>query len=417
MTLSPLQSRLVASLAATMALAILYILLFAPHLALAEDSFEPFEPTFVLDQSLEEPDDFGSSYRPDFALFDRGIVGRQDAEIITLTNNVVFSDNIDAGKVKCYVFKAKKTPTGTGEDSESATNTEREPSSPDKTEPRHRRRQNEEAKTVYITASTCQQPSPADPDKDKETEETTPQLTLLASFSGDDDECAVSTRNLPVSQWITFEEGLAILPVNSDEDIYISVMAPNISSSFTGVYNFELAASTDEYYHSYSAGVLGNPDLLWMDSDSSAALLATKVLTHQKNETKEYMDAGPPFMLYVENDKRRVFDGLRRSVCALSKVAFIEANRDNSGRQNGLVRTSLTARGPEGLPRQQFYFEGLDATTTYNAILVKPMNTSRNLTVRQEEGLQGGIPGGGGIVYKGINFTTLKGERPLISPF
>lgn len=410
MTLSPLQSRLVASLAATMFLAALYVLLFAPQLALADDSFSPLELSPILDQPLGESDDFSSSYSPSFDLFDRGIVGRQQEDITTLTNNVVTASNLDAGAVRCYVFRAGGPRSGASEDSESTTGeggAEATTTTSDSPESQRVRRQNRDTRTVFITASTCQQPHQTDPDED---EQRPPQLTLLASVSGDDDGCPRSTRNLPESHWIEFEDGLATLPVDSADDIYISVMAQNVSSSFTGVYNFDLAASTDEYYHKYSAGALGSPDLLWMDSDSSAALLATRALTEEQSETKKYMEAGPPFMLYVENDKWRVFDGLRRSVCAMSKVALIEANRDNVGRQNQLVRTTLTARGLEGLPRQQFYFEGLNATSTYNAILVKPMNTSSNLTTRQEGAPDEGIPGGGGIVYKGVNFTTLRGE-------
>lgn len=418
MAFSPLQSRLVASLAATLLLAALYILLFSPHLALADDSLGSFEPpTLVLDQSLDVDVDvdvldvFESSYEPDFALFDRGIVGRQEVIVTPLRNNVALSDNINGGEVKCFRFESGRTRTGTG-DNPQETDTEGG-ETPDAPESQRVRRQSEETRRVYITASTCEQPHQGDPDED---DTLPPQLTLLASFSGDEDGCPRSTSGLPESQWIEFDEGLAVLPVDTAEDVYISVLAPNISDTFRGIYNFNLAASTDEQYHKFSVGALGNPELLWMDSDSSAALLNTKELTDDKDLTEKIMEEGPPYVLYVENDNFKVFEGLTHSACAMSKVALIEATRDNAGRQNQLVRTSLTVRGTGGLPRQQFYFEGLNATTTYNAILVKPMNSSSILNKRQEVGLEDGTPGGGGTVYKATPFTTLRGENVTHRP-
>lgn len=408
MAFSPLQSRLVASLAATILLAALYLLLFAPHFALADDSLGSFEPTIVLDQSLEEdaPDAFQASYEPDFALFDRGIVGRQEANIRPLSNNVALTDNIDAGAIKCFRFEKRGTRTGTEGSTRTTTTTEEGIMTAMDAPPV--RRQSGGSRKVYISAGTCEQPHQTDADEDQRTP---PQLTLLASFSGGGEgSCVRSTSDVPSSQWIAFEEGLATLEVDTAEDVYVSVLAPNVSSTFTGVFNFELAASTDMFYHSFN-DTTRNPELVWMDSDSSAALLNTRTLTKHKNETEKYMEEGPPYVLYVENENWKAFDGIRHSACAISKVALIEANRDNVGRQNQLVRTAMTARGTEGLPRQQFYFEGLNATTTYNAILVKPMNTSSVFSKRQDSGSGEGTPGGGGTVFTGTNFTTLRGEQ------
>lgn len=424
MAFSPLQSRLVASLAATILLAVLYFLLFAPHFALADDALGSFEPTIVLDQSLEEdaPDAFQASYEPDFALFDRGIVGRQEVNIRPLSNNVALTDNIDAGDVKCFRFEKRGTRTGS-EGSTQTTSATSEGTMTAMDAPPVRRQSGgggggDGSRKVYISAGTCEQPHQTDADEDQRTP---PQLTLLASFSsGGEGSCVRSTGDVPSSQWAAFEEGLATLEVDTAEDVYISILAPNVSSTFTGVFNFELAASTDMLYHQFN-DTRDPPELVWMDSDSSAALLNTRTLTQVKNETEKYMEDGPPYVLYVENENWKVFDGIRHSACAMSKVALIEANRDNVGRQNQLVRTAMTARGTEGLPRQQFYFEGLNATTTYNAILVKPMNTSSVFNKRQDGGSGEGTPGGGGTVFLGTNFTTLRGEQahshqPILRP-
>lgn len=404
MAFSPLQSRLVASVAATIAVVIVYLLLFSPHLALADDVPRSLELSLSLDQPLEEPDFLSPTYDPDFALFDRSIVGRAPDGVTPLHNNVLETLNLEPGTVACYILERPRTRNITSEDDNAESDLE-EPS--DDPEARRTRRQADTTQTIHITANTCLQPQQTDPDED---DQSPPQLTLLTSISSDDG-CPRNTSDLLESQWVPFEEGMATLSIESSDDVYISIMAPNVSSGFDGVYNFELAASTDDYYHRYSRGALGSTDLLWMDSDSSAALLTTRNLTNNANLTEEYMKLDPPYELYIENEKWRVFNGVRRSVCAMKKVALIEANKADTGRLHELVRTALTTRGPGGLPKQQFYFEGLNSTSTYNAILVRPMNTSNEISRRQEDGSEEGEVGGGGTVFEGIEFRTLTGKQ------
>lgn len=406
MAFSPLQSRLVASIAATVLVATLYLLFLAPHIASAEEIPVQVEPNPILDLLPDDPfrelDPSESAYQPDFALFDRSILGRAAEGVAPLYNNAVSKLNIEAGQVACYVLErstVRNNTEGNSEDLETSQSQEDSESQPQK-------RQSEQTRTIYISATTCLRPHQTDPDAD---DQIAPQLTLLAGREGDE-RCPRSTDDLPESHWIPFEEGLATLQVRSSEEVYISVMAPNVSEGFQDVYNFELVASIDQFYHKYEAKALGRADLLWLDSDSSAALLTTQNLTANASETKEWMKADPPFQLFVENDKWKVFDGFRRSPCAMRNVALIEANKDNNGRQHELVRTQMTTRGPGGLPKQQFYFEGLNGTSTYNAILFRS-SSNDSISKRQDEGSEQGTAGGGGVVYEGIEFETLAGEQ------
>lgn len=405
MAFSPLQSRLIASVAATILVATIYLLLFSPHLALAEDVSLLFEPNPILDlipdESFREADSLEPVYQPDFALFDRSIIGRAAEGVTPLRNNVISKLNLEAGQVACYVLERSAVRNSTGSESEGSDS----PQSQEDSESQSQKRQEAQTRTIFISATTCLQPHQTDPDED---DQTPPQLILLAGQEGDE-ECPRSTDDLPESHWIPFEEGLATLQVKSSEEVYISVMAPNMSKGFQDVYNFEVVASIDKLYHKYEASALGTADLLWLDSDSSAALLTTKNLTGNSSETGDYMKGDPPFQLFVENNNWKVFDGLRRSACAMKNVALIEANKDDQGRQHELVRTQMTTRGPGGLPKQQFYFEGLNVTSKYNAILYRATSDDDKVK-RQEESLEEGVAGGGGVVYEGIEFETLAGE-------
>ncbi|KAI1036507.1 hypothetical protein LB503_003139 [Fusarium chuoi] len=63
--------------------------------------------------------------------------------------------------------------------------------------------------------------------------------------------------------------------MNATDDIYISVVAPNISKA-DGEYKYQIAISFDEYYHNYDAKN-GTAQLLLMDFDSTSALLFTRL--------------------------------------------------------------------------------------------------------------------------------------------
>lgn len=109
--LSPLQSRLAASLIASIMLLMLYFTFSSPHFAYAADvdsirpedhNHEPILETPFLEEELE----LEVTYMPEFLGVDRGIVGRQaNADDPTpMMNNVVAKTNVEQGKLLSYVF-------------------------------------------------------------------------------------------------------------------------------------------------------------------------------------------------------------------------------------------------------------------------------------------------------------------------
>ena len=124
------------------------------------------------------------------------------------------------------------------------------------------------------------------------------------------------------------------------------------------MYNFEVAASLTDYFHRYQKG--DTAELLWMDSDSTSALLVTRDLTENQADVPWIMDQEPPYELFVSNKGSTATDGLRHSACGLKHIAQITANNLSNKLPNSPVRTAMTLRGAGGLPKQQFYFVSLN---------------------------------------------------------
>lgn len=406
MRLSPLQSRLVASLAASLLIIALYWVLFSPNFAVAAEL--PFRSDFdlALDVDgvpLEHFDELQPSYEPEFGLFDRSIIGRAPSVQKPLELNKAEVWNLEAGSSACYVLdktaifgdggSQKRDPEFDGlEDDGDGNRSEGE-------------RMRRATKTLYVSANTCLQPSQTDPDSKNRIP---PQLQLMASLS-QDVGCPTTTDGLDENMWSNFDEGAGQLEFDvTDGPAYISLVAPKAPKGFEGVYNFELTVSTTELYHRYDSNTNSSSALLWMDSDSSAALLVTSNLTVDAADSDKIMQMDPPFELYVENAKYPVFDGIRRSACGLEKQALISATKNGDGRLHDLVRSAMTTRGAGGLPKQQFYFEGLNGSSNYNAILVQVSNDATLNIGKRQEG--GSTSGNGTTIFDPIEFQTLTGK-------
>ncbi|KAF7551551.1 hypothetical protein G7046_g7701 [Stylonectria norvegica] len=390
MQLSPLQSRLAASLAASLMVLALYLLLFSPNFALAAElaprSVVRFEP-------LALGDGTHLSYEPDFALFDRDIVGRAPPGVTALNNNAPDTRNLPPGTTICYMVDKSvifgRDVTG-GPGSEDRFSIEDNESRALQMLPRE-----STSKTIYLSANTCLQPDRASPDAPL----TPPQLTVYVSNTSDI-TCPDASKGISKLQWNLFDEGAVMMNINATGDIYIGIAAPNITTNFTGVWNFEVAISFDDYYHRYEGN--SSSDLLLMDSDSSSVLLVTKNMTEDQSQTQQIMSQVPPYSLFLENNKSSTIEGLRHSVCGLELHSQIMANRENL---NGMAKTVMTTRGPGGLPKQQFYFMGLNASSSYSGILVKNVNDT------SDRKRQAGSVGGGGTVFSPTQFSTLSGTN------
>lgn len=413
MQLSPLQSRLVASLAASLAVLVLYWLLLSPSFAQAAElpSRSDAELDFdLVRQDLEQTDDLPSSYEPDIGPFGHSIIGRQaPPEAVPINLETPIPKNVEPRGAACFVL----SPSSLADSGDSKRRRDHDILDPEtsgnSSDSERVRRQDGGGTTVYISSTTCLRPSYTNNDGENRQP---PQLRMLAATSSDAG-CPMSTEELDDDMWVSFDEGLAMLSVDvSDAPLYITVIAPDEQGDFSGVYNVEMAVSTSNYYYYYDEASSTDKAVLWMDSDSSAALLVSQNLTHNRDDIQKIMRRDPPFELYVENTASSSLAGIRRSLCGMEKSALISARNDTGTAQSNLVRTSMTTRGPGALPKQQFYFEGLNRTSTYNAVLVQvsDYDDTGRFDSRQEAGSTRRF-----TAFSPIQFQTLAGEPPLVS--
>jgi len=426
MGLTPLQSRLVGSLAATILLILLYLFLFPPNFADAAE-IEADPSLSILGRTLDEPLDYSPNdvalaarslldptYEPEFMPFGRTIIGRAPAEVTPLTNNEAVPMNVEAGSTQRFVFILSDDSESVGEEKRLELRSEQNGNSseilspgtgaavremaPDKEGVQLTRKlaRRQSSRTVYISANTCQQPQPIDPVK---TTVDPPQLTLYVSISPDNDD-PNPLANPDMQAEIPFKEGAVMYNITTDRDVYIGIHAPNVSSVFKGIYNFEVAASIDTYYFRYEDDA---QQLIWVDSDSQGALLITHNLTIPPGVTEEAIMNNPPYVLFAHNKKDAAINGLKHSYCGLMKYAQMAAT--NNGRHDTMVRTSMTKRGQGSHPKQQFFFSGLNSSSEYIGILAKD---GPSLLKRQTTGQSSG-----GITVFGATAFSTKSGKPI----
>lgn len=411
MLLTPLQSRLAASLAGLLVVLMLYILLFAPTAALAlELVAPPLSDLTTPAGPLRLDAESHSFYESEFSLFDRGIVGRAPVDSTPLQNNIPIPLNLEPGASACYVVQKSVIFSGSG--TSGSSNSKQELKRDDQDLDRRADDTNTPnddqgsgaTRTLYLSANTCLQPHSTSSD----TASTPPQLRFFISTSSKDG-CPDVTKPAAGVQSKAFVEGAVMYSLNATGDVYVTVSAPNVTKDFQGIYNFEIAASIDAYYYQYNSK---DGQLLWMDSDAKSALLQTAALTSNSSQISSIMNAGPQYELYVQGSKAPILDGLTRSVCGMNNVAQIASKRLDNGQMNNneLVRTKMTDKGPGGWPRQQYYFEGLNSSSSYSGILVKLVNTTTN-SKRQSTG----VIGGGGTVFPPTDFQTSAGTTLLFT--
>ena len=412
MQLSILQSRLAASLIASCLLILLYLTLFSPHFAVSLEIWE-LSP-LALDAVDASPGAAARSpldvaYEPEFAAFDRSIIGRAPAGVTALTNNEAMPMNIPPGSTQFFMFTVLEARGDTVSSLELR-------SEHDVTDPQvaidttattstsntgleMRLATRQTSRTVYISANTCEQPEVVDPSK---TAQGPPQLTLFVSTSASN-ESPGPLGNAEEQVAVAFVEGAVMYNMTTSGDIFIGVSAPNVTSEFKGTYNLRIAASTDAYFYSYN--VAEDADLIWVDSDAQGALLITHNLTQAPDPQQEQkLMSTQPYVMFAHNKKDHSINGLMHSYCGLQNHAQIAATKN--GQFSGMVSTGMTKRGPGNLPKQQFFFTGLNSSAEYLGILAKNGNSSIS---------GNGRVAGGGHVSKATQFSTKSGELlPLV---
>jgi len=387
--LSPLQSRFVASLVASVILLLLYLSLTKPQFAYAAD-LETRIPPDHNHPIIPDGDSLFDDDEPNDAAQSGGISPRAAQGVSALANNDAQNMNINIGELQNWVFP------------EDAINGERGaigpglPSSKSvekRLELHHELRKRQDQVTVYITINTCLQPSLNITSTDADSDTTlAPQLELYVSRS-DSNQTPGPGSSDEDQQTIKVDGGYALVTLNASTDIYIGIAAPN-TTSFTGIYNYEIAASNDAPFH---GAVTSSANLFFVDSDNHAALLITNDTTQDwPNSTvyQEWMSMRPPYGMFAHNQEDRTIMGVRNSYCGLQNNAQITANLEGVNNQNV---AGMTNRGLGGKPKEQFYITALDASSTYWGFLAMEGNSTAS---------GNGIVGGGGKVWAAMNFTT-----------
>ncbi|CAK7228746.1 hypothetical protein SCUCBS95973_006985 [Sporothrix curviconia] len=372
------------------------------------------------EEALGDGSSQGTVYEPEFGVFDRGILGRAPPGVSSLANNVPETLNVVPGTTQVFVFEkalifdrdvddeeAREKvrdielrrrnagyEEGEGDDERDSGSLLLDEEDGASGQPLLSRRQasNGTSRTVYFSANTCIQPQLLSPT----ISEAAPQLTMYVSTTPENISPGPAS-NPDHQTWHVFTEGAVMVSVNVSSDVYIGISAPNISTTMlSGQYNFQLAASVDDYYHSYDNETDAN--LIWVDSDASATLLITHNLTDSTDAVTDANIMGvEPYVMFAQNSEDRSADGVRFSYCGLQTYAQIAAT--NNGKFTSMVTTSMTLAGLGNLPKQQFYFSGLNASSSYVGILAAlPQNGTGQIGSN--------VAGGGGKVARATTFQT-----------
>ncbi|KAG4430143.1 hypothetical protein IFR05_014379, partial [Cadophora sp. M221] len=418
--LSPLQSRLAASLCASIMLLLLYLFFSVPSFAYATDvdSIQPEDHNH--EQLLDFPllDDFHElelreeEYESEFFGVERSIIGRATTQPTGLVNNRIEATNVQLGQSFYYVFTnaslwGTKSPATPGLPSQIRLHKRRLVRSDDPAfrldggsdengeGPELKRRQEisepETNRTLYITVTTCDQP----------TSETTtnppPQLQLYVSQSANNTNPGPG-QDSTLQEMITLEGGYVLHEVNATGDIYMSIYAQNATEYSTGVYSAQIAASIDAPFHTYWNST--DPNLFLVDSDDYSALLFTDPFIADATNTTllaEWMDHAPPYVIFASDATDTSIVGIERSYCGLKTKAQVQANRP--GQTVSTIVTGMTSIGNLTLPRQQFFVNGLGAGKSYNVMLAMDGNSTNSGNF---------VVGGGGQVFKQTQFDMLQ---------
>lgn len=397
--LTPLQSRLAATLAASVILFILFFSLTSPQFTYAAELDSRIPPDhnhpIILDfGQVIEDDEEGvlSPFEQEEATLHGDLAARAPVGVSRLYNNNPQNMNIGAGQTQNWVFPKEEIAgppgvAGPGLPSEDSTDGGTSPT-------RSELRKRQDTKTVYITLNTCMQPSVNTSANLAETDgRSPPQLQMWVSQSLSLTKPGPSSRDNPDQQNIDFDGGYATFEMPTSEDVYMGISAPN-TTNWSGIWNYEIAASIDAPFHSVD-GSWAN--LFFVDGDNHAALLVTNDTT-QRNSTSDiynqWMTITPPYGVFAHNQNDTTILGVQNSFCGLKNQAQIMANIQKADNQNV---ANMVNRGLGGKPKEQFYISDLNASSTYYGFLVMEGNSTASGS---------GVLGGGGKVWKAMNFTT-----------
>ncbi|KAI4208050.1 MAG: hypothetical protein LQ346_000214, partial [Caloplaca aetnensis] len=331
-----------------------------------------------LDRALK-----ASNYEPDFAGVDRGIIGRAEEDVTPLTNNAPKPMNISQGEIQYWSLSKDilQGPPGRAPPSFplNATATNRSRLEEDLLHLPTQSNHTGNPPSVWLTISTCDQPS-----KSVDRTATPPPLEVYVSRSPSNP----MPDNGRSDEVVAMDGGYGNTTLSKvTGGIWVGVRAPE-STDFSGHYNYELAASIDASYATYfnlDNTSWDNQIESW-DTDPNSSILATGNITNAWADSRNFtawLDMIPPFTIYVIDQADSWTNSLNRSVCGLKKHARIRSKPSD----NSMVNIG-------GQPKQLFYVEGLDRSSSYHAFMTL------------ERGPHNTTLGGGGAVWSARSFTT-----------
>ncbi len=254
-------------------------------------------------------------------------------------------------------------------------------------------RQSQNARRIFVSINTCVQPSYVGSGVQSAAP---PQLTLYVATSSDNTNPGPD-GDPSKQEAVRLDQGFANFSTIAQGNWHMSVHAPDLPSAFTNVWNYELAVSIDQYYH--SLGTNGS-NLFLIDSDSTAALLVTDNLTQANAGSElyqEWLSLAPPYIVFASNVNHTATMGIEKSYCGLSKNSQIVGNQADSTGDSTNVQMEMITRGLGNKPKEQFYVTFLNGSSNYHAILAQPGNSTN---------VGNGIVGGGGKVWHEMSFRT-----------
>jgi len=402
--LSPLQSRLAASLTASCILLILYFVFSSSHFAYAAevDSIQPEDHNHerllavpFLELEYDELEIRDGIYEAEFVGVDRGIVGRASTVPTALINNRMDLTNIEQGQLVSYMFSnsslwGAKSPAASGLPSQITLQgrgvvrgadevhnmDDDEDDEYDEYDEGHdlkklkaRQATSVSRRTLYISVTACEQPQR----RSNTTTSPPPQLKLYVSQSANNTNPGPNAT--AGAEIVSLVDGYVLHEVNATGAVYMGVYAENSNSTYSGVYSAQIAASIDGPYHYYWNS--SDPNLFMIDSDATSALLFTGAFISNSTNTtllEEWMSTSPPFVVFASDADDTSIIGLQSSYCGLQNKAQIAATRPGQTVSN--IRTGMTSIGDGTLPKQQFYVDGLSASKSYNVILAMNGNST-----------------------------------------
>lgn len=245
--------------------------------------------------------------------------------------------------------------------------------------------------TVYLSLNIC-----TGPILEQSISSTAQQMPQLAVYVTTSNPQTLGPGNDDSGQTVyNTSQGYMSATVTTESEVYIGIAAPE-RGDFTGSYSYQIAASTDNFFHN----VDDQATILELNGSGLETALLSTGSSAGKNLTEEqrtqWESKKTVYSLFVNNAINTAASGLSQSYCALEHLSQSENKRN--------VQASMAHRKLDSKPQEQFYITGLNRSSTYVGVLAMGNSTdSKN-----------GVVGGGGKLWKARNFTTKSGNYSIV---